>query len=105
MKAFCLFFVAASILLGTSGVGVAKTGGVTVTSTSSQLAGALQESLESGRVFAGDLTTADTEVVLSMEPGERLASGRYRLHVPIFLAPYDHPICRDVSVRVKAGST
>lgn len=105
MKAFCLFFVAASILLGTSGVGVAKTGGVTVTSTSSQLAGALQESLESGRVFAGDLTTADTGVVLSMEPRERLASGRYRLHVPIFLAPYDHPICRDVSVRVKAGST
>ena len=40
-----------------------------------------------------------------MEPAERLASGRYRLHLPVFLAPYDHPICRDVSIIVKAGST
>jgi len=70
-----------------------------------ELSGALQKSLESKRVFAGDLTTGETGIVLSLNTGEKLASGRYRLHLPLSLAPYADGLCRDVSIKVNAAGT
>ena len=78
----------------------AQSRGIAVVSNSLAAADALRRSLAFDRVFASDLMGDKPGPLLSLKTSTPLARGRYRLHVPISLAPYTHPVCRDVSIKV-----
>ncbi len=91
------------VALGLTELCRARADEIAVVANPADVAGALRRSRSSDRAFASDLLASDKGVVMSLTTPAPLPTGRYRLHLPLSIAPCGHPACRDLSVTVKAG--
>ena len=64
---------------------------------------ALKKAASEGKVFVVDLMKGTRGTLAEGYLENRLAPGRYRLHVSLTMSPLGHPQIRDIEIAVKAG--
>ena len=80
----------------------AKDQAIAVVTNAAELAAWSERGRTASDCFVGDLKT-ETGMLLRGTSREPLAAGRYRLHVPLALAPLGNPLVSGIEIAVQAG--
>ena len=98
----CAAFLAVALFLSTGPV-FAKEPEIAVANNATDLATWKTRSRSATDCFVGDLQK-ETGLLLRSTSRELLTAGRYRLHVPLALAPFGNPLISAIEIFVQAGS-